>query len=63
MRLTPRQVEVLRLVSEGLTDKEIAIRLGIRASSVKNHCRNAYDRLGAVNRPHAVKIFLTNYPA
>jgi len=49
--LTPRQREVLDLaVSEGLTHKEIALRLGIGRQSVKNHMMAIYDKLCPLRR-------------
>lgn len=53
-RLPPRQAEVLRLLAEGLTNKEIALRLGIAPSTVKIHVARLTQWLGAVNRTDAV---------
>jgi DNA-binding NarL/FixJ family response regulator len=52
--LTPRQLEVLRLVSEGLTDGEIATRLVLSKHTVHRHLQNAYARLGCSSRASAV---------
>ena len=43
----PRELEILRLVSEGLTDGEIAARLVLSKHTVHRHLQNAYARLGA----------------
>jgi LuxR family transcriptional regulator, maltose regulon positive regulatory protein len=52
--LTPREVEILRLVSEGLTDAEIAARLVLSKHTVHRHLQNAYARLGCSSRAAAV---------
>ena len=52
--LTPREEQVLRLAAEGLTHKEIAGRLGIRAKTARNHLCNLYDKLGIHVRAEAV---------
>jgi len=53
-RLPPRQQEVLGLLAEGLTNKEIALRLGISPATVKIHVARVTSWLGAVNRTDAV---------
>ena len=52
--LSPRQEEVLRYLKEGLTNPEIATRLGVTERTVKAHCQEVFDRLGARNRTAAV---------
>jgi ATP/maltotriose-dependent transcriptional regulator MalT len=52
--LTPREIEILRLVSEGLTDAEIAARLVLSKHTVHRHLQNAYARLGCSSRAAAV---------
>lgn len=52
--LSPRQHEVLRFLQEGLTNPEIATRLGVTERTVKAHCQEVFDRLGARNRTAAV---------
>jgi len=54
--LTPREVDVLRLVAEGNGNREIAERLFISEETVKGHVRNAMGKLGAVDRTQAVTI-------
>lgn len=56
LRVTEREREVLALLAEGLQLEEIGQRLGIGAETVRTHVRNASDRLGALNRTHAVAI-------
>lgn len=57
--LSERQLEVLVLVSKGLTSKEIGRHLAISPSTVDNHVKAAVDRLGAKNRHHAARYILT----
>ena len=52
--LTPRELEVLRLVAEGLTDGAIAARLVLSKHTVHRHLQNAYARLGCSSRAAAV---------
>lgn len=52
--LTPREHDVLHLLVEGASNKEIARRLGISASTVKFHVGPVLDKLGADGRTDAV---------
>src|SRR5688572_26779429 len=52
--LTEREVEVLRLLAAGLTNREIGERLVISPETVKKHSGNIYGKLGAGNRTEAV---------
>ena len=52
--LTEREVEILRLVEEGLLNKEIARRLGVALSTVKNHLHSAFEKLQVDSRRQAV---------
>ena len=51
--LTRREVEILQLVSEGLSNKEIGTRLSITEGTVKNHVHNALEKLQLENRIQA----------
>lgn len=51
--LSPRETEVLRLVVEGLLNKQIAQRLGITERTVKAHLTSAYQRIGVADRTQA----------
>jgi DNA-binding NarL/FixJ family response regulator len=51
--LTPREREVLTLVDKGFANKEIASRLGVEVSTVKNHVHNMLEKLGAARRGEA----------
>jgi predicted ATPase/DNA-binding CsgD family transcriptional regulator len=52
--LTAREVEILRLIAEGFTNREIADQLVIGVSTVKKHINHVYDKLDAKNRTQAV---------
>ncbi len=52
--LTDREIEVLQLIAEGLTNIEIAARLYLSLNTVKSHTRNIYGKLGVKNRTQAV---------
>lgn len=54
--LTPREVDVLRLVAGGNANKKIAARLSLTEETVKAHIRNILGKLGANDRTHAVAI-------
>lgn len=51
--LSPRELEILRLVAEGLSNKEIARKLVITEGTVKNHVHNALEKLHMDNRIQA----------
>jgi LuxR family maltose regulon positive regulatory protein len=52
--LSERELEVLRLIAEGLSNREIAERLFLALSTVKVHTRNIYGKLDVHNRTQAV---------
>ncbi len=56
--LNGRDREILALVVEGLTNKEIGRRIGLQEVTIKAHLRSLYRRIGAVNRAQAVRITL-----
>ncbi|HEX9132654.1 MAG TPA: LuxR C-terminal-related transcriptional regulator, partial [Ktedonobacteraceae bacterium] len=53
--LTTREIEVLRLVAEGLTNKQIAERLVISTSTVDTHIQSIYHKLGVSSRSGATR--------
>ena len=57
--LSPRQLEILRLVSKGFNTDEIADRIGISRGGVKAHLAIAFDRLGASSRTEAASLALS----
>ena len=52
--LTQRELEIVKLVSEGLSNKAVARRLGISAHTVKFHLEAVFAKLGAASRADAV---------
>jgi DNA-binding NarL/FixJ family response regulator len=54
--ITPRETEVLRMLAEGLVNKDIAARLGISEHTVKFHISSILDKLGASTRTEAVTL-------
>ncbi len=56
--LTPREIEILGMVATGVTNREIAFRLGISANTVKVHLRNVFSKLNAESRTEAPGIAL-----
>lgn len=56
IHLSPKQREVVKLASAGLTNPEIALVLGLNPGTVRNHLEKARDALGARNTAHAVAI-------
>ena len=52
--LSPREIEVLNTLIDGLSNKEIGEKLFISVSTVKTHIINIYSKLGVKNRVEAV---------
>lgn len=52
--LTPREIEILRLVAGGAANKEIAYKLRISEKTVRNHISKMYEKLEIYDRAHAV---------
>jgi DNA-binding NarL/FixJ family response regulator len=52
--VSPREREVLACVAEAMSNRQIAVRLGITEGTVKRHLRNIFDKLDAVSRIDAV---------
>jgi DNA-binding NarL/FixJ family response regulator len=49
-RLTPKELQIVALVSEGCKNKEIALQLGTKEQVVKNYLRSIYDKIGVSDR-------------
>jgi len=56
--LTPREVQVLRQVAAGSTNKEMASELGVAVSTVERHLVNLYNKIGARGRADAIAYAL-----
>ena len=54
--LTPRELEILQLIAEGLSNKEIAERVHVSENTVKTHSSRVFDKLGARRRTQAVQL-------
>jgi len=54
--LSPRQSEIIELVSLGLTNEDISYKLGISATSVRDYLKTTFAKIGAANRAEAVAI-------
>lgn len=57
--ITPRELEVLNLIAEGLSNKEMAERLFVSENTVKTHDSRVFDKLGASRRTQAVQLAKT----
>ena len=58
--LTPREDEILVLLAEGLSNKEIADKVKISYDTVRAHLRHVYEKLHVRGRTEAVKKYLTS---
>jgi DNA-binding CsgD family transcriptional regulator len=56
--LTPRELEVLQMISSGLTNAEAARRLDLSIHAIKFHLASIYRRLGVSNRTEAAVRYL-----
>ena len=56
--LTEREREIMNLISQGLTNREIAERFVLSEKTVKNHVNRIYSKLGASNRAQATALWL-----
>ncbi len=54
LNLSKREIEVLQLMAEGLSNHEIAEKLYVSLSTVKTHSRNLFDKLGVARRTQAI---------
>lgn len=58
--LTTRERELLTALANGLSNLQIAARIGISRNTVKYHLKNLYDKLGVNNRAMAVALFMSS---
>lgn len=53
--ISPRECEILELLAEGISNREMAARLGISANTVKTHVASLYEKLDVARRMQAVE--------
>jgi ATP/maltotriose-dependent transcriptional regulator MalT len=53
--ITPRELEILELIAEGLSNREIAARVSVSENTVKTHSSRVFDKLDAQRRTQAVQ--------
>ena len=56
--LTPREIEVMELLAQGLTNRQIAERFVVTEGTVKAHVTHIYRKLRAANRAEAVHQYM-----
>jgi len=54
--ITPRELEILQLIAQGLSNREIAEKLFVSENTVKTHSSRVFDKLGAKRRTQAVQL-------
>ena len=54
--LSPREIEVLKLIAHGLSNKEVANQLGVTEATAKKHMTGVLAKLGAKDRTHALRL-------
>lgn len=60
VKLSRREMDVLRYIKDGLRNPEVAGQLGLSTKTIENHVRSILQKLGAKNRTEAVVIALKN---
>lgn len=60
--VTPREREIMTLISQGLANREIAAELFVTEKTVKNHVNNIYSKLGVRTRAEAISLWLGTRP-
>jgi NarL family two-component system response regulator LiaR len=55
LNITRRELEILQLVAQGMSNREIAGKLYVSENTVKTHCSRTFDKLGAARRTQAVQ--------
>ena len=56
LQITPRELEILGLIAQGLSNKEIAEQAYVSENTMKTHASRLFDKLGARRRTEAVQI-------
>jgi len=62
MNLSPKELKVLTLVAEGMSDKEIGVELNISERTVQTHLTRILLKLKAKNRVNAAVVFFIKNP-
>ena len=61
MQLTPKESLIVGCVTQGMKNKEIAVRVGTTEQVVKNYLRKVYDKLGVADRLELALFCLNNH--
>jgi DNA-binding CsgD family transcriptional regulator len=56
LSITPRELEILQLIAEGMSNREIAAKLYVSENTVKTHSSRVFEKLGARRRTQAVQL-------
>lgn len=56
LSITPRELEILQLIAQGMSNREIAAHLFVSENTVKTHSSRLFDKLGARRRTQAVQM-------
>jgi NarL family two-component system response regulator LiaR len=56
LAITPREMETLELIAQGMSNREIAEKLFVSENTVKTHSSRVFDKLGARRRTQAVQL-------
>jgi NarL family two-component system response regulator LiaR len=56
LEITPRELEILELITKGMSNREIAEKLFVSENTVKTHSSRVFDKLGAKRRTQAVQL-------
>lgn len=59
-KLSPTEIDVLRLVAQGMIDAEIADRLYMSPCTVHKHCNDLHAKTGSHNRVHLARYAVAN---
>ncbi len=62
MKLSLRENDVLLYIADGLAEKEIAKKLGLKPGTVHSYVNSMRNKMGALNHAHAVGIYYREYP-
>jgi len=56
LAITPRELEILQLMADGMSNKEIAAHVFVSENTVKTHSSHVFDKLGVKRRTQAVQL-------